>query len=260
MFGRELAAGSTHQLRILIRLDGNVSTQAKSLRVLTEPPSPVPLVLAVSYTRRDPPQLSVNRFIVESSPERHAEGEMSVTYQRPLSETPLSLDKNKCSFGEFTLLDAERKSENVLMNQATQDSVGEDTIRLRFRASALRSYGTHDSLMQLAFTDGSSHRLPTRVVIPHPIAISSDRIFVGVLLAGEVSEKAIRVTGPVKSASINVSHTGDMISDASIVADSLVIRIIAPQLPGRHETTVTLEAESFPPLTIPVVCVVRKKG
>lgn len=54
LFGRELAAGSTHKLQVTIRADGNVSTQAKSLRVVTKPVSPVPLVLAVSYTRRDP--------------------------------------------------------------------------------------------------------------------------------------------------------------------------------------------------------------
>ena len=259
LLDRELSAGSTHKLHVSIRVDGNVSTQAKSLRVVTDPPSPVPMVLAVSYTRRDPPQLSVNRLLVEANPENYATGEVRVTYHRPVSEPALKLEKERSSFGDFSLTETKQDYEKIVSNQATGETIGSDTIRLQFRASAHHSYGTRDSEMKLAFTDGSTQVLATRIVVPHPISTSSDRIFAGVMLPGEVREKTIRVKAPTDSDSLTVSHADGMISYSSVVADTLTIRIVAPQEFGRHEALVTLTSGSIPPLTIPVVCVVKRK-
>lgn len=257
MFGRELAAGSVHKLPVTIRVDGSVSTQAKTLRVLTEPASPVPIVLAVAYSRRDPPQLSLNRLLVEASPETFASGEIVVTYHRHVSDPKLTLESNKSQFGDFSLIDSTQTYAEVVTNIAVNETVGSDTIRLTLRALARHPYGTRDAEMKLAFSDGSTQVIPTRIVVPHPIAVSPETIFAGMMKTGEVSEKSIRVTTPANSNSVSVSHAPGMITDSSIVSDRLTVRVVAPQQAGRYESIVTLTSGSLPPRKIPVVCVVK---
>ena len=259
LFGRELAAGSVHKLPVTIRVDGSVSTQAKSLRVITDPPSPGTIVLAVSYTRRDPPQLSVNRFYVESTPESFATGEIVVTYHRPVSDPRLTIDVNKSRFGEFSLIDSEQKYAEVVSNSAVRETVGSDTIRLQFRSLSRYPYGTHDAEMTIAFSDGSNQVIPTRIVVPHPIMVSSESIFAGMMKTGEVREKSIRIRAPENSNTVSASHVPGMITDSSIVSDRLTVRVVAPQQAGRHESIVTVTAGSLPPRKIPVVCIVKRE-
>ena len=262
LLDRELSAGSLHRLKITVRADGEASTSTKTLRIRTEPESTAPLVLAVSYERRDPPQISVRELIAETAPDRHATSRLTITYRHKEHQPSVLIDRSRSHTGDFEFVDVQTTSKTVLLNAAMKDTIIVDTTVIELRARQLHPYGDDRNQMVFQFDDGTSQTLPTLIRVPHPVKLAVDNLFAGVVSPGQSIAKRTRITYPEELGLPVFAFDGDALAGASLEDDELVVTVRAPNSAGRFSARVLISfpATELPPKTLTIVGIAKGSG
>ena len=260
--GKELLAGSDHELSVIVRPDTEGRTETQMIKILTEPASTVPLAVGVQYQRQDSPRLSVSKVVSRAAPGSIPEAQLTVTYRRGLTDSPVPLDRAKCASTHFEVVDVIAASEEVLLNPTSQDKVMVDSTTVKLRGRRSFPYGRYPGTLQLVFSDGSSQTVPTLIEIPHPCQPRLPRVFCGVLEPGESWTVSIPY---VRDSSVAFEVASVRPSDESVQAKHLPERFEvsgrAPLTVGRFalELVVTFHPDNIPPLKLPVTGVVARK-
>ena len=262
LFNRELTAGSVHKLKVTVRADGEASASTKTLRIRTDPESTAPLVLAIAYSRSDPPQLSVHELVADASPNLPATVKFAITYRHKAAQPSVSIDRGRSDFGDFELVDARAESNSVLLNPAMKESITVDTTAIELRAKERKPFGEHRNRLVLAFDDGTSQSLPTLIRVPHPVRLAVDRLFAGVLSPGQSVTKRTRMTCPREFGEPRVAFDGDGIFGVAVDGDELMVMVWGPTTPGRFSGRVLISfaAIELSPVTLNVEGIARDDG
>lgn len=249
LIGTLLQPGSLHRLAVTVRPDGEAMNSTRTLRIRTEPQSPAPLVIAVNYARRDPPQLSVRHLRVVCRPDERAEGQVTITHRRREDQPAVALDLVRSRFGDFSVAEIKTESATVPRHAVLEGLLAVETTTVTLRANQVWPFGRRDGEMRLAFDDGTSQTLPTRIEVPHPIALSSDSLFVGVLKPGQVVQKKVHVRLAPELPASRLAARGSGVVSAEVAGAFLIATIRAPAETGRFSGEIVVTLNGLESLT-----------
>ncbi len=252
--GHSLEAGSSHEIVLQLRPDGTAArAEARTLTLLTDPPSPTPIVLAVTYRPRGAPRLSVSELVVEATPGNTVTTQFEITHHRAPSDLRSNLKLASCHWGDFHVEGNDSRTEDFDVRGDATQKLLIDTTTIRLRSTKAFDYGVHRSVLTLAFEHGSPTTLPVIVRVTHPFHPVMQRVFCGRLRSAAPWSVAIPYRRGSPAFAISKVECDPATISAELTDKTLTVAGRAPAEPGRFEgrVTVTFEHDSLPPVVIP---------
>ncbi len=262
LIDRPLTASSRESITLVVRPDGEGAVTTRTVTIETDPPSPLPIILAVQYQRMQPPRVSHEQIEIVCDSTEVPSSELTVVHRRLPSDPVQSLDLPKCVGTDLTIHSKESRTERITLDRNRDDVLEVDTIVLRLQAKRPMPFGRHIGSFSLVWHDGRKQILRTEIEVSHPFAPEIRRLFVGVKPPGASWTDSVRLRKRKGSEGVSVAHVQTTVPGATVTMEDdarLAIRGRAPVDPGRFEGEVVIEyhPSSIPSLRIPVSGIVR---
>lgn len=252
VLNQRLEPGSQHEFSVQIDLAGVPGAPVvRTISVITEPVSPVPIVLAIRFRPIGQPVLSTKDLLISSKPEQPAQGEISLIHHRGAADTPISVVREQCRLEGFRITDVKRATDVVkskIPGQMTEVTI--DTTRIGLVGMATLSYGEHRQWQELVLSDGTRQRFQTIVRVSHPFTMLSPRAFVGSVKPGATWKTRLPVRHDRSLCEFVASRSERSDVRVEYADDVVMLTGVAPGTAGRFTGSVTL---SFRPKTIPEI-------
>lgn len=262
LIGKPLEPGSTHELGINIRPegDGSGAPVTRILTVETDPPSVPPLTLAVQYTLRIPLVISKAELIAESRPNAIPLVEFQITARRSPDDVTIAIQRDQSSLGPFQIDDIRVETELVDRGLSLSGKLAIDRTTVRLRCAARSEYGEERGSILLTFSDGTSQTVPWRIRLTHPFRPQFPHYFLGSVKPGQPFRQIVRVIKHAEHAvevkSLIAAPTG--VGSKMLNDHEMEITGVAPQAAGRFEghVEVSFAEPNVPNVRIPFAGVV----
>lgn len=259
--GRELSAGQAAEIVLEYTVPGIPGAQSAFARLETEPASPFPIVIAIHCEPKLAPVSSVKTLQIEGRVFQPVSGKLVFTHRRGIREPALQLDRRQSQLSDFVFDKIESDSEKVITNTVTGEREIVDRTTIWLKSLNGYSFGEHQGILRIAWSDSSTTEIPWVVRIPYPFEFSSRHLFVGVVRPGSNWEKRLRLR---QGSSVDRVAKFDVVGvDArmeSIGMDEVILRGTAPQKSGRFagEVVVQFEDSKITPFRVPLTGIVRE--
>ena len=262
LVGEVLQPGRVCSLPVRIRPTSEGALTTKTLRVITDPPSPSPLILAVRFARQDPPRASVAELNFEATPNSVVRKQFFVTYRRPVDAASVFVKQAPHSSGRIKVTAVNTRTDIVTENAATGHKLAIDTSTVEVSAQSGSQFGVEKTVLQLPCTAGNSVQVPVRVNVPHPLRFDVDRLFLGSVKADVTVTRRMRFDCREGFPLPTVRVDGDTVRNALPGNSEISVTIRTPAAPGYFggEFICEFEDETLPDVVIPVSGVVAKSG
>lgn len=259
IFDQPLQPGTRHTLAIKLSPTGAIgSPQTPTAQVVTDPPSPAPLLVAVSYRRSGAPVISHPEQVVRCQPGKRAKAQFRVTYHRAPDDPQVLLVPSQCTLDGFEFENCQTTTEiydSQIPGHLEQVAIDTTTVHLRSKEKVLQ-YGTSRTRHALRFSDGETRSLLIDVVVRHPFAPALNRVYAGRLSPSQQWSLFVPVRYSGSPEAIRVSHSV-RVDDVRFADQQLVIKGRAPNHAGRFSGEVKVSFEDgVPPVHIPVTGIV----
>ncbi len=252
LLGRKLEPGSDHTLELEAQVAGaGLRVEVLSTEIITEPPSPVPLVVSIIYRVQNPPRLSVDQLSMTASAGERVRGEFAITYRRREADPPAPLREAACDWGGFMVEALEATSRKLPSDQGDGTLVVDTTV-LTLRSKGGYDDGEHRRSLRVAFERYPPQTISTIVTVRHPFRPELDRYFLGTMAPGVPWEFTIRWKrdpGPLELAAVEAAPNVRI----QIAPDRIVAAGVSPVAAGRFsgELLVRFQPGHLPPIKIP---------
>jgi hypothetical protein len=239
--GKELPPNSEHSFKVRIRPEGmGGESFVRRLELLTDPPSPAPVVAVVAYRIRESPMLSTDRVALTIAPNTTPEANLQVTFHRALSTKPLKLDLSRSSATHFQL-----SPSPVNSDVNSFDNTVIDTLVVHLQGKAYTKPGRYEGLVSLAFLDGTKQSIPSIIEVPHPYSPRLRHLYLGKLTPGQTWQRSIQVDraegwSNVPTAAVNGHPLSARISDDPAIQ----LEGTTPISSGKFESVIDLQFPS----------------
>jgi hypothetical protein len=263
--GQQLAAGSSHV--VFLKMDrSSVGPWTITANVFTDPPAPQPITMTLNAVLSGVPVVAPERLVVDQVPGEKATPTLRVSYMRTQQEDALELDRQACDFSPFVLGDVETRTELVPGSAGQPGPPRWDQLVLQLSLERTFPVGEHRFNLHVALKHGlTAPSALATVLVRHPCRPAVSRLFLGELTPGEKLERQVALvrSGNEKVAVASVdASSGSVEGTIDQVGDTLRIRAVASERPGRFEANLTLmfTEPSVPAASLAVAGIVKERS
>ena len=264
--GKELPPNSNHVVLLRVNPSNGVGVRTEFARIVTEPPSPKPVMMTLRAAIIASPVVLPDPLIVAIRPTsaQPIKTKLFVNYLREKASPKLALDQANSSFGPFKIIDIHDSTKPSGKPGEQGYLLIRDELALTLAAEKSFPIGEHEFVFRLAWSNTEpTAMLPVKVRVLHPVELSLDRLFFGELLPGERRTAQV----PMVRAWADAPRPDSIKCDLDFVegkfneaVDQLVVSVSAPTSSGRFEGTLTLSfgVDATPPIQLPISGVVTE--
>jgi hypothetical protein len=254
---QELAPGSEHDLVLAVNPPHQPGVARIEVLFFTRPVSQQPLKLIVKSRVRLAPEVVPRTLALTVPLGVRPEATLHVHYDREATDSRLALDDRRSVFGPLSLrtVDIETDEFTGLRQHERRDHVA-----LKLEGREDLPLGEHAGEIKLAWKGGLPETVvPVRLRIMHPLRPALQRLFCGILQAGQQWSTEVELVRLEQSARVtSVTSDQSFIRAQLLPGDRLVVHVTAPAAPGRWEGVITLAygGAKVPEVHLPVSGVV----
>lgn len=260
MLGRPFAPGTRHELRMNLRPDGDAGTFTKVATVVTDPPSPVPIVLAMSYEQFEPPRPSVSEVRVEGKRDAGVQATVRYVYRRKSSDPPVFALRDQIKGRYFFVRNVRTQSSRLRSAGSRRDlDLTEDVSEITLETLPMKDFAEHRGVLQVGFSDGHSDSLPTIVSVPHPFGLGASKLFLGLIKPEQTLTRRLPITGPESIGNAAVVDSEGIVSSSVVQNGVLIIEVRPGNVRGYVKGSVKVQfpGKDLPELVFPVTAMVK---
>jgi hypothetical protein len=258
-----LQPGTTHTVRVKMRVSENPGLTSAGVHFVTDPPSPSLQRVMLKAWVLGRPQPSPKELFLKACLGVPASGVLYVNYQRRPNAPKLHLDREKCEFAPFILQKETLRTESLRVRGDEERDAELDHLELTLGSKDPFPVGRHYHIVRLAWGGGHPPlNVAVTTSVEHPLRPALSEVFCGELAPGERWELDVPLVrsgmGEFKMKSVTCDRDFVQISQKDMGA-SLGIKVHAPQRAGRFTAVATLKCDdpSLPPYSLPISGIVR---